>query len=151
VAGAKFVASRTKGNRRLKLLLDTNTVSKLIAGRQPNFRINAEKSRLKGDQHCTSVIVVFELEYGALHGPHPALTRQRNALAIAMFETIYSFEKDDAYFAADIREALASVGQPSREYDVLVAAQALRNDCVMVTNNTKHFSCIKGLKLTDWS
>ncbi len=35
--------------------------------------------------------------------------------------------------------------------DLLLAAQALSNNLVFVTNNTKEFNRIENLKLEDWS
>ena len=35
-------------------------------------------------------------------------------------------------------------------YDMLIAAQALANNLILVTNNTDEFSRVHGLRLEDW-
>jgi tRNA(fMet)-specific endonuclease VapC len=52
--------------------------------------------------------------------------------------------------AADIYASLKQEGGIISDADILVAAIALVNNLVLVTNNTNHFSRIKGLKLDNW-
>ncbi len=52
--------------------------------------------------------------------------------------------------AADIYAALKGQGAIISDADILVAAIAIANDLVLVTNNTAHFSRINGLKFTNW-
>jgi predicted nucleic acid-binding protein len=41
-------------------------------------------------------------------------------------------------------------GEILPDADILVAATALANDCVLVTGNEKHFRRIKGLEVENW-
>lgn len=34
--------------------------------------------------------------------------------------------------------------------DILIAGTAIENDLILITNNTKHFSLIKGLEIDNW-
>lgn len=34
--------------------------------------------------------------------------------------------------------------------DTLIAATAIINDCILITNNTKHFSRIEELEIDNW-
>ena len=52
--------------------------------------------------------------------------------------------------AADIYASLKEQGELISDGDILVAAIAVTNDLVLVTNNTNHFSRIKDLKLDNW-
>lgn len=51
---------------------------------------------------------------------------------------------------AEIRAALARIGQPIGAYDVLIAAIALANDLTLITHNVAEFSRIAGLRYEDW-
>jgi len=43
------------------------------------------------------------------------------------------------------------IGKPvGSDTDLLIAAYCLINDCTLVTNNTRHFENIDGLKLVNW-
>ncbi len=48
------------------------------------------------------------------------------------------------------RQRLKIAGLPIGEIDLLIGAQALAADLVVVTNNTKEFERIEGLKLENW-
>jgi tRNA(fMet)-specific endonuclease VapC len=48
--------------------------------------------------------------------------------------------------AADLAEG----GTPIGAFDTLVAAQALSLSLTVVTNNTRHFSRVAGLKVENW-
>ena len=50
-----------------------------------------------------------------------------------------------------IRAALERAGTPISACDILLAAHALNHDLTLVTNNTREFKRVKGLKLADWS
>lgn len=50
----------------------------------------------------------------------------------------------------EIRAQLARQGQLIGPYDLLIAAMALANGCVLVTHNTAEFFRIPDLPLEDW-
>ena len=49
------------------------------------------------------------------------------------------------------KEKLERSGTPLVDFDLILAACAMTNNLVLVTNNTKHFKRIEGLKITDWT
>ena len=51
---------------------------------------------------------------------------------------------------AEIRFEMEKRGTPVDSFDLLIAATALENDLILVTNNVKHFSRIPGLKIENW-
>jgi tRNA(fMet)-specific endonuclease VapC len=51
---------------------------------------------------------------------------------------------------ADIRLALEGQGTPIGANDLFIAAHARALDLVLVTNNTREFSRVPGLKLENW-
>ena len=135
----------------MNYLLDTNVVSKMVRGREQSYRLKAAQSLAAGNTHDTSVIVSFELEYGAMKGPQPETTRQKQASVLSQMSNIHNVTLEDAKIAARIRGELESRGEPIGEYDILIAAQAVRTGSVLVTNNRKHFNRINGLDVIDWS
>jgi tRNA(fMet)-specific endonuclease VapC len=45
---------------------------------------------------------------------------------------------------------LAAQGTPLGEFDTLIAAHALAARLTLVTNNTRHFARVSGLKTENW-
>jgi len=50
-----------------------------------------------------------------------------------------------------VRKALEAKGQRIGERDLLLACQALALGATMVTNNTREFERVAGLKLENWA
>ena len=100
---------------------------------------------------AVSTLVLFELHFGAAKSTYP----ERNARRIMEFTTggirILDFEADDATEAGVIRNHLRTSGTPIGPYDLLIAAQARRRDAVLITNNTREFSRVPGLRIEDWT
>jgi tRNA(fMet)-specific endonuclease VapC len=94
-------------------------------------------------------VVKAELYYGA----YKSARREAN---LAVLATLFSgfgsfpFDGEAARISGEIRADLARKGMPIGPYDLLIAAIALANDCVLVSHNTNEFSRIAGLKLEDW-
>lgn len=51
---------------------------------------------------------------------------------------------------AMMKAKLQLSGEPLDEMDLLIASVCIANNGVLVTNNTKHFERINGLKLENW-
>jgi tRNA(fMet)-specific endonuclease VapC len=49
-----------------------------------------------------------------------------------------------------IRSQLKKEGNLIGPYDMLIAAQAVARNLILITNNTNEFTRIKDLKLEDW-
>ncbi|MBU0990827.1 MAG: VapC toxin family PIN domain ribonuclease, partial [Proteobacteria bacterium] len=49
-----------------------------------------------------------------------------------------------------IREGLQKQGTPIGAMDLLIAAHAIFLDAVLVTNNTREFERVPGLKIENW-
>ena len=61
-----------------------------------------------------------------------------------------SFEDEDAEVAGEIRANLEAAGKPIGPCDLLMAAQARRNNLTLVTANSSEFSRVKVLSWVDW-
>ena len=51
---------------------------------------------------------------------------------------------------AKLRQELEGQGNIIGSMDMLIAASAIAEDAILVTNNTAHFSRISGLKYENW-
>lgn len=128
--------------------LDTNIVIGILNGRPPELRARVQNERRK---LTLPAIVLFELQYGIAKSEKRAYSEQRLDLFLGSQIDILAFQKEDARIAAEIRAGLARAGTPIGPYDVLIAAQALRHDAVLVTANTREFARVPGLTLEDWA
>ena len=57
------------------------------------------------------------------------------------------FDDNSAAVAGKIRVQLDKYGTPIGPYDLLIAASALANNCILVTHNIREFSRITDLKI----
>lgn len=64
--------------------------------------------------------------------------------------TTVVFDGECGRFAGEINASLLNAGTPVGIMDVFIAATALRMDIPVVTNNSRDFSRIAGLKVIDW-
>ena len=127
-------------------LLDTNIISDLI--RNP-FGLAAKRiEAMDGKDICTSIIVAAELRYGCAKKGSPKLL----AKVVGVLETIPVLPLDipvDSEYGC-IRADLEATGQPIGGNDFLIAAHAQALGLTLVTNNTREFTRIRGLKVENW-
>ena len=69
---------------------------------------------------------------------------------IARLEVL-NYGIDAAVQTGQIRALLAKAGTPVGPYDNMIAAHARALGLILVTNNTREFERIKGLRLEEWS
>jgi tRNA(fMet)-specific endonuclease VapC len=126
-------------------LLDTNVVIAILEDTSASAARRAKRERVQ--DLGISAIVICELFYGAFRSRRGEDNLSRlDALRFPIFE----FDRDDARQAGIIRAELASRGTPIGPYDVLIAAQALSRNLILVTHNTREFSRVPGLQIDDW-
>lgn len=129
-----------------RFLLDTNIVSDLV--RHPDGRVAARIAEV-GEKHvCTSVIVAAELRYGVAKKSSARLARQLDTI----LETIevLPLEAPADYRYGTLRAQLERTGKLIGPNDLLIAAQALASECVLVTDNEREFGRVQGLTLQNW-
>jgi len=130
------------------ILLDTNAVIALVGRRSDELLRRVEAS--EPGSLAVSAIVAHELWYGAYRSQKVSFNLETLRLLFADL-AILDFDQEDARVAGEIRAELARQGTPIGPYDILIAGQAKARDLVLVTNNTREFSRVAGLKLEDWS
>lgn len=129
-------------------MLDTNICIYII--KKKPVRVFEIFNALKVGDVCISSITLAELQYGVYKSQFP----ERNKIALANFLapiTILPFSDRASVFYGRIRAALEKRGQNIGSYDLLIAAHALSEELILITNNTKEFSRIQNLTLKNWA
>lgn len=128
----------------MRFLFDTNAVIALLNG-NPAFN-DRVRSHRPGD-FGLSAIVAHELYFGAYRSKRQ--TENLDRVDRLQFEAV-EFSRDDARLAGSLRAELAAAGTPIGPFDVLIAAQALSRDLIVITHNNREFARVAGLRLEDW-
>lgn len=132
----------------MKYMLDTNICIYIIK-KKSRMLLDTFKS-LEVGEVCISSITLAELEYGV----YKSLFIEKNKIALTSFLapiTILAFTDKAAVVYGNIRAELEKTGQPIGAYDLLIAAHAISESLVLVSNNTKEIDRIPFLALTDWN
>lgn len=132
----------------MKYMLDTNICIYVIKKR-PEQVLKRFMKHDPGDL-CISAITLAELEYGIENSSMP----ERNRFALALFLSgiqILPFCCDAAEEYGKIRAELQRRGTPVGANDMLIAAHAKAKGLTVVTNNTKEFDRIDGLRVENWA
>ena len=128
-------------------LLDTNICIFLKNKKSPNVLHKIKEKKHFGIY--ISSITVAELQFGVYNSKYI----ERNRISLIKFLTPFSvlnFDDRDAEEFGKIRTTLKNEGKIIGSYDMLIAAQALAKNLILVTDNTKEFCRIKNLTIEDW-
>lgn len=127
-------------------MLDTDTVSFALRGLG---RVQAHLLERAPSQVCISAVTLAELRYGADHRQSKKLHGLIDTFTASVVVMPFDEAAGTAFgsTAADLTRA----GTPIGELDTMIAAHALSLDLTLVTNNTKHFSRVPGLRIENWS
>ena len=142
-------------------LLDTDTVIHLIRSLKKKRTSSAyrkasrlvrrvRKKQAEGDTVGISAITKAELEYGAAKSGDPAREQSAVYKILAPFEEFGFDSLHCPVHYGQIRAQLEGLGNPIGSMDLLIAAHALAIDATLVSNNTRHFTRVDGLKVQSW-
>ncbi len=132
----------------MKYLLDTNICIYLI--KQRPFSVLEKFASVQVGEIGISAISVAELQYGVQQSQHPA----QNEAALEQFLLpllILPFDEQAAASYGRIRAFLQRQGTPIGSLDMLIAAQALSLNAILVTNNEVEFARVPDIRLENWS
>ena len=129
-----------------RFMLDTDTCSFLIRG--GDARLQSQVRKHAGSL-CVSAMTAAELRYGALKKGSSRIEESVSFLLDLLPSVPWGEVSAERY--AEIRVTLESAGTPIGHMDMLIAASALAEGCVLVSHNTAHFSRVPGLVIEDWS
>ena len=130
----------------MNYLLDTN-ICIYVINEQP-AQVLQRLIQAGRESLAISTITVAELAFGVAKSPR-ADSRVKLENFLSKFP-ILDWDQSAAWVYGNVRKALEAKGQRIGERDLLLACQALSLDATMVTNNTREFERIEGLKLENW-
>lgn len=131
----------------IRFLLDTNTVSFHI--RRSSAELERRLRRTPAARVALSVVTEMELRYGLARNP-----RLRIAPLVEQFLAgiaVVPLTSEVARVYGRTRVDLDAAGTPIGPLDLMIASQALALRATLVTNNTKEFRRIRGLRCEDWT
>lgn len=131
----------------MKFLIDTNICIYIMNNHPPEV-LQKFKSIGVGKVGISS-ITVSELHYGACKSSHIKKNIKRLDEFLSPFE-ILSYDENASRYYGKIRSQLEKQGNIIGPLDMLIAAHALSNNLILITNNVKEFMRIKSLRVENW-
>jgi len=131
----------------INFLLDANMASYVIKGTFP--RVRDRLMRVPMHDVGISVITEAELRFGVARLPRAAKLGLIVEEFLKRLEAV-AWDSSAAQYYARLRAALEANGEPMGNMDLMIAAQALAVDAILVTRD-RVFRKVKGLKIEDWS
>lgn len=131
-----------------KYLLDTATCIYIIK-KSPAKVLNKLKRTHPSQIHISS-ITLAELEYGVFKSQFP----EKNQMALLKLVSpikILDFDDNAAVCYGEIRADLEKNGKIIGAMDLMIAAHAKSEEMILVTNNTKEFKRVSGIKIENWT
>ena len=132
----------------MRYLLDTNICIYLSKRNHPGLL--ARQAQIPMAEAGISVVTYGKLVYSGFKSER----RKENLHTIGEFIEAFQprplpVEAGQAY--GRIKENLRAQGRIIGENDLWIAAHALAEDYILVTNNVREFKRIKGLKIENWT
>lgn len=131
----------------MKRMLDTNICSYVLRRHPPEML--QRFGRLQRGDVWLSAIVAAELRFGA-----EKLQSSRFQASVEAWLTgfeVKAWPASAGHHYAQARAALERQGQTIGNMDLLIAAHALSEDAVIITNNAREFHRVPGLAVEEWT
>jgi tRNA(fMet)-specific endonuclease VapC len=130
------------------VLLDTDTLSEMIKGRNAQIRQRARQYIAVFGYFTFSVITRYEILRGL---KAEGAARQVEAFEQRCKESkVLPLTDEIRVQATDIYADLYKRGQLISDADILIAATAIVHGLTLATENTAHFQRISGLSIVSW-
>ena len=129
----------------MNYLLDTNVCIHFFCGK---FNL-LEKLQQIGIKNCAiSEITLAELAFGAENSSKPRHNHKIVNSFTEQLSILPIFNSIDIYAKEKVR--LRKDGEMISDFDLLIGSTAVANNLIMVTEDTKGFQRIFGIKLENW-
>jgi tRNA(fMet)-specific endonuclease VapC len=133
----------------IRYMLDTDTLSYVV--REKPDGVKAWMMALSPSALCVSVVTRAEMVYG-LQGLPPNHRVQHVVRELLKIVPVLPWDVEASNWYADIRHQLSTAKKLIGELDMMIAAHAISQDAVLVTNNFRHYQRIKApLMLENWA
>jgi tRNA(fMet)-specific endonuclease VapC len=129
-------------------MLDTNTASFVI--RRRPIEVKRRFDAVGHGNLSISVVVLAELLYGAELHPSKGAEIRRDIDDFRRRLRVIPWSEQAAKHYARTRAGLRNAGTPIGNMDLLIAAHALAEGAILVTNNLREFRRVDGLAVEDW-
>lgn len=133
----------------MKYMLDTNVLIHFANDDNKSHKINKHLDLISKENIFVSSITIHEVHTKLIKAKVSPKNVAALAAIIAQFN-VRNFNTAAAIASAKVRVALEAKGLPIGDCDMLLAGHAKHEKAVLVTNNTKHFKLVHGLKIEDW-
>jgi tRNA(fMet)-specific endonuclease VapC len=130
----------------LSYMLDTNLCIYVMTKRSLDL---LEKFNSLAEQLCISSITLGELHYGA----EKSARRVDNLTAIEHFVArleVLAFAAKAAAHYGQLRAELERAGTPCGPHDMQIGGHARSEGLIVVTNNTREFGRMPGIRTENW-
>ncbi|WP_289658425.1 type II toxin-antitoxin system VapC family toxin [Flavobacterium panacagri] len=127
-------------------LLDTSICVFFLRG-----KLNLDKMlKQVGLENCyISEITVAELRFGAENSDDPIKSNKAVDVFLRGLTILPIFGSIKRYAIEKVR--LRKIGKPiNDEFDLLIGVTAVENQLILVTDNTKDFKLLDGIKMENW-
>jgi len=128
-------------------LLDTDICIYWLKAR---YSVREKINQIGWSEISICVITTAELYYGAYNS-----NRAKENLDRAEFfiQQLPVFPLTDAALRCfgELKTQLRKIGRPIADFDLMIASVALTEGKILVTNNTRHYDRITGLKIENWT
>lgn len=132
----------------MKYMLDTN-ICIFVIKHKPEAVIK------RFMEHDPSDICISSITYAELvHGVEKSQAKEKNRIALTLLLAniqIVPFDSLAAQVYGVVKADLQKQGTPIGPLDTLIASHAKALDLTLVTNNTREFIRVEGLKVEDWA
>ena len=127
-------------------LLDTDTIIYILKGNPV-----AEKNlrRYYHDPIKLCIITLMELYYGA-YKSHKVVSNLAKVKTLENTFEILPLGQEMVEIFGEQKSRLEKIGAPLDDFDLILGCCALSHNLILVTNNTKHFKKMEGLKVANW-
>ena len=133
----------------MKYLLGTDICIYLIQNKPPS--VIQRLQEVANEEVAISTVTLFELQVGVENSQRREQASKALSHFIGSIHHILPVDEAAAAYAAKRRADLKRKKRPIGPYDVLIAAVALANDLILVSNNTSEFERVNGLSLENWA
>lgn len=130
----------------LKYMLDTNIVIYTMKNKPEEVR---QAFQAHYGQICISSVVLMELIYGA----EKSAAVEKNLTILEGFTArldVISYNEKAANHSGQLRAELAKKGQSIGPYESMIAGHARAEGLILITNNTKEFMRVPGIRVENW-
>jgi len=131
-------------------MLDTNICLFIMRERPASVIERLQEAATSQHQIVISVITYYEMLLGTVgRNAAPRHTRLVDAF-VARLSAILPWDASATEKATRIKQDLTAKGTLIGGNDMMIAGHALAAECVLVTNNTREFARVQGLRFEDW-